>query len=306
MTIHELVDIAKRVHDAEGVNIGSSSTREYRNRFWARVVGIAYHGHPVYNATPDKQWHLKDGGNGRPQSDDVAVSMPSRHFWDCIPNAGADGYRFEASGDHGPLPPEQNVYPPPVSDGGGGVVAPPVVSDVWTPAHEALRVRLGANASALTIAQQLAHSFPDEKWGQKRAAALRPVSDDTIARKMAFGRLFGVRVKPSLQLWGILGAEQVFEPVAPVNHLGDPVVVVPPVDPVDPIDPPVTPVAPVDLTPVLDAIKGLSAKLDAVHGAVEKQRQEVLDAVRGQSYDIDASAGYLGRVRGTIKPKGQA
>ena len=34
------------------------------------------------------------------------------------------------------------------------------------------------------IAQQLAHSFPDEQWGQKAAGPGRPVSSDTIARKM--------------------------------------------------------------------------------------------------------------------------
>jgi hypothetical protein len=193
----------------------------------------------------------------------------------------------------------------------GDVVAPPVVSDVWTPAHEALRARLGANASTLTVAQQLAHSFPDEKWGQKAAGPGRPVSSDTIARKMPDGRLFGVRVKPSLKLWGLLGMEQVFEPVAPVNHVGDPVVVVPPVDPppVDsPVVPPVTPpVVPAEIAARLAAIEKavelLAVAISALAGTVNTQRQEVLDAVRGQSYEIDANVRMLGPVRGTITPK---
>ena len=127
MTINELVQMAERIHDAERVNLGASSSREQRNAFWARVVGCAYWGHPAYNPTPDRQWHLKDGGGGRPQSDDVVVSLPSRNYWDCIPNAGVDGYRFEAASHTDTLPQIQNVYAPPKPAGGSGTVAPVVV-----------------------------------------------------------------------------------------------------------------------------------------------------------------------------------
>ena len=116
MTITQLVNMAERIHDAEHYDLGASSSREYRNAFWARVIGCAYHGHPVYNLFPDRQWHLKKAGPTSPQSDDVATSMPSRQAWDCIPGAGADGYRFEA--DHiGVLPSGQVVYAPPVPSG---------------------------------------------------------------------------------------------------------------------------------------------------------------------------------------------
>ena len=37
MTITQLVDMARRMHDAERVNLGASSSREYRNAFWERV-----------------------------------------------------------------------------------------------------------------------------------------------------------------------------------------------------------------------------------------------------------------------------
>jgi len=130
MTIEQLVQMAERIHNAERVNLGASSSREQRNAFWARVVGIVYWGHPIYNLQPDTQWHLKDGGAGRPQSDDVVVSLPSRNYWDCIPNAGADGYRFEAASHTDTLPAVQNVYAPPKPAGGmagSGTVAPPVV-----------------------------------------------------------------------------------------------------------------------------------------------------------------------------------
>ena len=115
MDITALVDMAKRIHDAEREDLGASSTRDSRNVFWARVVGIAHHGHPWWNPTPDPQWYLKRAA-GRPQSDDVVVSMPSRVAYDCIPSSGADGYRFHAD-NIGPLPMDQVVYAPPVPAG---------------------------------------------------------------------------------------------------------------------------------------------------------------------------------------------
>lgn len=124
MTIDDLVDMAERIHDAENWDLGGSSTRDTRNAFWARVIGCAYHGHATYNATPDRQWHLKKASADRPQTDDVATSLPTRNHWDCIPGAGADGYRFEAT-FHGPLPTDQIVYAPPKPDGAGPTPEPP-------------------------------------------------------------------------------------------------------------------------------------------------------------------------------------
>ena len=125
MTITDLVEMAKQIHDTEGYNLGSQSTREYRNAFWMRVVGCAHHGHPTYNPAPDPRWHVKDGGGGRPMSDDVAVLMPSRDAWDCIPGAGSDGYRFEAD-SIGVLPAVQNVYAPVLPSGSAPPPIPPV------------------------------------------------------------------------------------------------------------------------------------------------------------------------------------
>jgi hypothetical protein len=121
VSIDDVPRIAQAVHDAEGVNLGAGSTREYRNAFWARVVGIIHWGHPVYNpGKADASWCIKDGGNGRPQSDDVIVQCQSREFWDCIPGAGAAGYSFRCHKDAARLPPEQNVYAPPRPSGSSG------------------------------------------------------------------------------------------------------------------------------------------------------------------------------------------
>ena len=111
MRIEELVDMAEWIHNDEGYDLGASSTRDERNAFWMRVVGCAYWGHPVYNPVPDPQWHVKDAGGGRPMSDDVAASLPSREAWDCIPGSGSDSYRFEAE-SIGILPADQHVYAP--------------------------------------------------------------------------------------------------------------------------------------------------------------------------------------------------
>lgn len=110
--IHSVVLTAQAVHDAENWKLGTGSSRETRNAFWARAIGIVHFGHPVFNKTPDPRWHIKDAGQGRPQTDDVAVLMPSRDHWDCIPGVGLDGYRFEAAYE-GVLPAGQNVFPPP-------------------------------------------------------------------------------------------------------------------------------------------------------------------------------------------------
>jgi len=124
VSIDRVPAIAQAIHDAERVNLGASSTRESRNVFWARVVGVIHFGHPVFNPTPDTSWCIKDGGGGRPQSDDVIVQCRSRQFWDCIPNAGADGYSFTCHGGE-ILPPVQNVYLPPRPAGAGSITPPP-------------------------------------------------------------------------------------------------------------------------------------------------------------------------------------
>jgi hypothetical protein len=124
MDISAVVRLAKRVHDSEGVNLGASSTREQRNAFWLRAIGIVHHGHPVYNGTPDPRWVCKSAGGGRPQSDDVTVNTATGTMYDCIPGAGADGYSFNEHPHGEPFPAGQELITPPVPAGGGGVPGP--------------------------------------------------------------------------------------------------------------------------------------------------------------------------------------
>ncbi len=113
--INEALSIVRGVHDGTGADLGSRSSRDDRNRFFASAVAAVHYGHSRYNAKgPDSNWCIKDGGSGRPQSDDVIVRCNSRDAWDLIGGAGGSGYSFHV--DYiGRLPGDQNVYPPPRS-----------------------------------------------------------------------------------------------------------------------------------------------------------------------------------------------
>lgn len=113
--LNEALSIIVRVHNELRFNLGSSSSRQSRIDFlWAAVAAIHY-GHPRFNsAGGDPGWCVKDGGSGRPPSDDVLVACGSREAWDLIGGAGANGYSFHLD-FVGRLPGEQNVYPPPRS-----------------------------------------------------------------------------------------------------------------------------------------------------------------------------------------------
>lgn len=113
--ISEALSIIRGYHDGIRANLGSGSTRDSRNAFFASAVATIYYGHTRWNPKgPDNSWCIKDGGSGRPQSDDVIVRCNTRDAWDLIGGAGANGYSFHM--DYiGRLPNDQNVYPPPRS-----------------------------------------------------------------------------------------------------------------------------------------------------------------------------------------------
>jgi hypothetical protein len=111
----EALSIIRMIHDVEGWNLGSRSSRQERISFLWRAVAVLHYGHSRYNPKgPDSDWCVKDAGGGRPPSDDVLVRCGSREAFDLIAGAGADGYRFHID-SIGALPGDQNVYPPPRS-----------------------------------------------------------------------------------------------------------------------------------------------------------------------------------------------
>lgn len=115
ISAHEALQIIKSVHDAEGWNLGSRSSRDQRIQFLMRAAATVHYGHSRYNNKgPDSNWCIKDAGGGRPLSDDVIVRCDSRDAYDLISGAGGDGYGFHVD-PVGVLPSSQNVYPPPRS-----------------------------------------------------------------------------------------------------------------------------------------------------------------------------------------------
>ncbi len=112
---YEALALIVEYHDRIGADLGSRSTRATRVDFLFEAVANIHYGHPVHNPEGgDRGWCVKDGGFGRPPSDDVIVRCDSRASWDLVSGAGADGYRFHL--DYiGILPSDQNVYPPPLA-----------------------------------------------------------------------------------------------------------------------------------------------------------------------------------------------
>ena len=205
------------------------------------------------------------------------------------------------------------IKPSPV---GGAQPAP--VSSVWTAAHDAIRARM-VGRSALEVAQQLAYTFPDEQWGEKRTAS-GPWSQDTIGRLVG-GRLWVIKLSP-VTIHGFVDG-QVHRPVQGVNHLGDSVPVPVPV----PVPPPVPPAEPAShLAEVLSTLNLITTQLAQLSGALADIRPTVcvgsptggttepglkasVDALNDKfdrGFDVEGKGGWpIGSVKGRIslRPK---
>lgn len=112
ISFNEAFNIIVGIHDGMRVNLGASSSRDYRINFLFGAVAAIHYGHARWNPQgPDSNWCVKDAGGGRPPSDDVLVRCNTRDAWDLISGAGANGYKWHQD-FLGRLPSEQNVYPP--------------------------------------------------------------------------------------------------------------------------------------------------------------------------------------------------
>lgn len=112
ISFNEAYNIIVSIHNGMRVNLGASSSRDYRINFIFGAVAAIHYGHPRWNPQgPDTNWCVKDAGGGRPPSDDVLVRCSTREAWDLISGAGGNGYNFHT--DYlGILPSIQNVYEP--------------------------------------------------------------------------------------------------------------------------------------------------------------------------------------------------
>lgn len=111
ISVGEAIGIIRAIYDAGGYRIDGGS-RAQRNVYLERAVAALHYGHGRWNPQgPDPNWCIKNGGNGRPQSDDVIVRCNSRDAWDIVGGLGGPGARWHA--DYiGRLPGNQAVYPP--------------------------------------------------------------------------------------------------------------------------------------------------------------------------------------------------
>jgi hypothetical protein len=113
--IDEAATLIRFIYEDNRYNIGSGSNRDVRNLYLERAVAALHFGHSRYNPRgPDSNWCIKNGGSGRPQSDDVIVRCDTRDAWDLVAGMGADGYSWHK--DYiGRLPSDQIVYAPSAS-----------------------------------------------------------------------------------------------------------------------------------------------------------------------------------------------
>lgn len=113
--IDEAASIIRTIYTDLRYNIGSSSTRDQRNLYLERAVAALHYGHSRFNPKgPDSKWCIKNGGSGRPQSDDVIVRCDTRDAWDLVSSIGADSYGWHT--DYiGRLGTDQVVYAPSAS-----------------------------------------------------------------------------------------------------------------------------------------------------------------------------------------------
>lgn len=109
--VGEAVGILIAIYNAGGYTI-SGGSRDSRNLNLETAVAALHYGHGRWNPQgPDPNWCIKNGGAGRPQSDDVIVRCDSREAWDLVIGLGGPGAHWHP--DYlGRLPGNQSVYPP--------------------------------------------------------------------------------------------------------------------------------------------------------------------------------------------------
>ncbi|MGD9903704.1 MAG: fibronectin type III domain-containing protein [Vicinamibacterales bacterium] len=110
--IVEAVDIIFAIYQGGRFNIGRGSNRTQLNLYLEMAVAAIHYGHGKWNPRgPDSNWCIKNGGPGRPQSDDVIVLCSSRDAWDLVGGIGGPNPVWSTS-YIGRLDNAQQVYAP--------------------------------------------------------------------------------------------------------------------------------------------------------------------------------------------------
>lgn len=191
--------------------------------------------------------------------------------------------------------------------GSASTPGPAPTSEFWTAQHDAIRTRMGGRP-AREVAEQLAYTFPDEQWGEKRTSGGK-WSNDTVGR-LVFGRLWAVKLSP-FTIYGFLDSSHIHNQVQGVNHLGDvaPPAPEPPAEPVpEPPRPEPTPQPPV---PVVD-IFAVVVRLDSIETAIRAQEALLVGLHADMARELESVKAQLkkgfaitlyGRKVGDVSPK---
>ncbi len=112
ISFNEAYDILFTIYQAARWDISGRSNRDQLNLFLETAVSALHYGHGRWNPRgPDTGWCIKNGGPGRPQSDDVLVRCDSRDAWDLVSGIGGPNPVWTPT-YIGRLPNSQQVYPP--------------------------------------------------------------------------------------------------------------------------------------------------------------------------------------------------
>lgn len=108
----ETYDILYTIYQAARWDITGRSNRDQLNLFLETAMAAIHYGHGKWNPRGgDAGWCIKNGGPGRPQSDDVIARCDTRDAWDLVLGMGGSNPVWSPT-YLGRLPSIQQIYPP--------------------------------------------------------------------------------------------------------------------------------------------------------------------------------------------------
>jgi hypothetical protein len=112
ISFNETYDILFAIYQAGRWDLTGRSNRDTLNLYLETAMAAVHYGHPKWNPRGgDAGWCIKNGGPGRPQSDDVVARCDTRDAWDLILSIGGPNPVWAPS-YIGKLPSVQQIYPP--------------------------------------------------------------------------------------------------------------------------------------------------------------------------------------------------
>ncbi len=112
ISFNEAYDILFTIYQAARWDISGRSNRDQLNLFLETAMSALHYGHGKWNPRgPDTSWCIKNGGPGRPQSDDVIARCDTRDAWDLVSGIGGPNPVWSPT-YLGRLPGDQQIYPP--------------------------------------------------------------------------------------------------------------------------------------------------------------------------------------------------